>query len=76
MLLQAMSCGACSRQQETSGLRMVLVMPAATLRAAGNLQRGQQPTLEAMLSAHVSDVPRVCAPEQVSIASPYQPSVE
>ncbi len=67
-VVQAMSCGQCSRQLENAGLRTVLVMPAGTLRAAGNLQRGQQPTLEAMLAAHVSDVQRTCKPEQARVA--------
>jgi hypothetical protein len=48
---------------------MVMVMPAGTLRAAGNLQRGQQPTLEAMLASHMSDVPRTCPPEQACSSS-------
>lgn len=49
-------------------MRMVQVLPAATVRAAGNLQHSQQPSLEAMLSAHLSEALSlaVCPPAKAS----------
>lgn len=47
-------------------MRMVQVLPAAVLRAAGNLQHSQQPSLAAMLSTHISEALALCQPNKAS----------
>ncbi len=54
-VLQVMQCGGCGRGQESAAVRMVQVLPAAVVRAAGNLQHSQQPSLESMLAVHLSE---------------------
>ncbi len=64
--VQVVQCGQCGkRTQDNPVVRMVQVLPAAIVRAAGNLQHSQQPSLESMLSAHLSDTLTICQPSRV-----------
>jgi hypothetical protein len=43
---------------------MVQVLPAQALRAAGNMQLGQRPSLETLLAAQATDALGLCQPEK------------